>query len=116
MAPAATANSLAYNGTGLLLLSASNRYSGTTTVSSGVVQITNSAALGTSTISLPKGGLATGTLQLNLTGTNVLANPFAGFWLLERICRRRPSEYRKRGRQQYVDQQYDNQWHGRKRH
>ena len=66
---------------GTLVLGGNNTYSGTTTVVSGggALQITTPRALGTGNIALTKAGLVSGTLQLALTGVNVITNTFAGF-------------------------------------
>jgi fibronectin-binding autotransporter adhesin len=67
---------------GTTVLSGTNTYTGTTTVSNGggTLQIDTAAALPSgSQISLPKAGTNTGTLKLNTSGTNVYNNPFASF-------------------------------------
>ncbi|MFD0892290.1 autotransporter-associated beta strand repeat-containing protein [Luteolibacter ambystomatis] len=76
-----TAGTLALTkaGAGTLTLSGTNTYSGTTTINSGGgnLLITNPASLGSgATVAIPKGGTATGALQLQLTGTNTLTKNF----------------------------------------
>jgi len=73
------AGSLTVQGSGTLVLSAANSYSGGTTVSSGNLQINIASALGSGTVSLPKGSTASGTLLLNLSGVNIINNTFSGF-------------------------------------
>jgi fibronectin-binding autotransporter adhesin len=58
---------VAKNGTGTLTLSASNSYSGGTTINAGAVRIQNSSALGTSTINVT----GTGAVQLDGNGLAV---------------------------------------------
>ena len=75
-------NNLTKSGVGTLVLTATNTYSGGTTIGSslGVVRITNPQALGTGTVALNKAGaVLSGFLQLNLTGTNNITNAFGGF-------------------------------------
>ncbi|WP_171471971.1 autotransporter-associated beta strand repeat-containing protein [Frigoriglobus tundricola] len=63
--------------TGLTALGGTNTYSGGTTVASGTVQITNPAALGTGTVTVGDGTATAGHLEIDLTGTNTVANTFA---------------------------------------
>jgi fibronectin-binding autotransporter adhesin len=67
---------------GTLALSATNTYTGGTTINAGSanIVITSSNALGTGSVSIPKTGTtASGYLQLQLTGVNTITNAFAGF-------------------------------------
>ncbi len=69
-------------GVGTLVLTATNTYTGGTTLgnSVGIVKITNPQALGSGTIALNKAGaVLNGYLQLNLSGSNTIANTFGGF-------------------------------------
>ena len=69
-------------GSGTLVLSGLNSYTGNTTVANngGNLQITSAGALpSTGQISLAKTGTGTGTLQMNVSGTNTFANAFANF-------------------------------------
>jgi fibronectin-binding autotransporter adhesin len=73
---------LTKSGTATTILSGTNTYAGTTTISSGggILRIDAASALPTSgTISIPKGGTSTGYLQLNVAGTNTFTNAFANF-------------------------------------
>ena len=73
---------LTKSGTATTILAGTNTYSGTTTVSNGggILRIDAASALSpSSTISLPKAGASTGSLQLNVAGTNTFANSFANF-------------------------------------
>lgn len=65
-----------------LVLGGINTFSGGLTINRNAanVRITNPLALGTGTISIPKQGTdASGYLQLDLTGVNIITNNFAGF-------------------------------------
>jgi len=73
---------LTKSGTATTTLSGTNTYAGNTTISSGggILRIDAASALTPSgTISIPKAGTSTGYLQLNVAGTNTVANPFANF-------------------------------------
>jgi fibronectin-binding autotransporter adhesin len=65
---------MAESGAGVLTLSASNSYSGTTAINGGTLAISNSAALGTSSVSLSGGGM----LNVNfIAATTTLTNPIS---------------------------------------
>lgn len=66
-------------GSGLVILSGTNSYTGGTSIGGGTLQISNPAAIGSGGISLPKTGTNTGTLQLAFTGSQFLFNTFNGF-------------------------------------
>ncbi|MFD0892287.1 autotransporter-associated beta strand repeat-containing protein [Luteolibacter ambystomatis] len=72
---------LTKNGAGTLTLTGTNTYSGGTVIPSngGMLVITRPAALGTGAITLSKSSTVTGSLALQFTGTNTLANTFSGF-------------------------------------
>jgi autotransporter-associated beta strand protein len=67
-------------GSGTLVLGGVNTCSGTITLTSGAgnLVITNGHALGSGAVSIPRSGTATGTLQLNTTGVNTIANTING--------------------------------------
>jgi fibronectin-binding autotransporter adhesin len=68
------------SGTGITALAGVNTYTGTTTVSGGGLRIDSAAALPAgSTVALPKTGVATGSLILNVAGTTTISNTFAPF-------------------------------------
>ena len=79
--PISQTGSLTKLGTGTLILAGNNNYSGGTIIGNGdgVVQISNPSGLGTGPVTLSKSGTSSGTLQLNLTGTNTIANTINGF-------------------------------------
>ena len=70
-------------GSGNLVLAGSNTCSGTITVTAGAsagnVILTNPKGLGTGAVSIPHAGTALGTLKLQLSGVNTIANTFSGF-------------------------------------
>ena len=72
---------LVKNGSGMLTLAATNTYSGGTTISSGGgnLRLATAKALGTGSITIPKGGTNSGTLQLALSGVNTITNNFSSF-------------------------------------
>lgn len=72
---------LGKSGAGTLVLGGNNTYTSTTTINSGGgnLIITSPNALGTGAVSIPKTGTASGTLQLQLSGVNTVANTFNGF-------------------------------------
>jgi len=66
---------LNYTGTGMLILSGPNTYSGTTTINSGQLQITNAAGFGTSTVNIISGGTANANNTGNVTNAfNIAGN------------------------------------------
>ena len=70
------------SGTGTTALTGVNTYTGTTTVASGGggLRIDAATALpAASTVALPKTGVATGSLILNVAGTTTVSNTFAPF-------------------------------------
>jgi fibronectin-binding autotransporter adhesin len=66
-----TGNNLVMSGTGMLTLSASNNFSGTVTVSQGVLQLNAAAAAGTAPITLGDGNSGSANMQLNINNTGV---------------------------------------------
>jgi hypothetical protein len=74
-------NGLTYSGTGTLILSGSNSYTGSTNVNSGTVQLSNTSgsATGSSTLTVNAGGTLAGAgassgSGLNITGTGTTTN------------------------------------------
>ena len=65
--------------TGNVILAGANSYSGGTEISSGNLVISNATSLGIGEVAIPKTGTNSGTLQLALTGDNVLTNTINGF-------------------------------------
>lgn len=63
---------------GVLTLNGANTYTGGTTIASGggTIVITQPTGLGTGTVQNNNGALTTGMVQLQLTGTNTVANTF----------------------------------------
>jgi fibronectin-binding autotransporter adhesin len=63
-------------GAGTQVLSGANTYTGGTTIASGggILRITNPSALGSGTVTNSNGGILTGMVELQLTGTNTLTN------------------------------------------
>lgn len=72
---------LTKNGGGTLTLTAANTYTGGTVIpgSGGTLVVTQPAALGSGAITISKSSTLTGSLALQFTGTNTLANTFSGF-------------------------------------
>ncbi|WP_338289940.1 polysaccharide lyase family 8 super-sandwich domain-containing protein [Luteolibacter sp. LG18] len=79
--PLSGSGTLTKAGAGTLTLAAASNHSGGVTIPSngGTLAITHPAALGTGPVTLSKSSTATGTLALQLTGTNTLTNTFNGF-------------------------------------
>ena len=72
---------LTKSGLGTQILSGTNSYTGQTTVANGggILRIDAATALGSGALSLAKSGATTGTLQVNVAGTNTFNNSFANF-------------------------------------
>lgn len=72
----AGAGALAKFGTGMLVLSGTNSYSGGTTIQAGTIQATNNASLGSGRLFFEGGGLQAGANNLNLTNAIFVTSLF----------------------------------------
>ncbi len=71
-----SSSTLEKNGTGAILLSAANTYSGGTTIKGGTLTVTNATALGTGNVTISGGALTTGVASVSAAGFTMSSGNF----------------------------------------